>query len=120
VESADETDTELVLVDLNGDRFPDVYIANAGRFDDVHNFEGGPAHFFENHHGHLREATAAHADFPTDQAATGAAVGDLDGDGEADLFVAGTGDGTLGRERLFMRRDHRGPHCDGDRDPDER
>jgi hypothetical protein len=115
VESADETDTALALVDLNGDRFPDVYIANAGRFDDNHVFEGGPAHLFENHHGHLREATAAHARFPSDQAATGAAVGDLDGDGEADLFVAGTGDGGLGRERLFMRRDRRGPHC-----PDER
>lgn len=111
VEGADETDTDLALVDLNGDRFPDVYIGNAGRFDGGHGFEGGPDHFFENHHGHLREATAAHAVFPADQASTGAAFGDLDGDGEADLFVAGTGDGALGRERIFMRRDPRGPHC---------
>jgi len=112
VEADGETDTALALVDLGGDRFPDVYIGNAGRFDGGHGFEGGPDHFFENHHGHLREATAAHANFPADQASTAAAFGDLDGDGDDDLVVAGTGDGALGRERIFMRRDQRGPRCE--------
>jgi len=111
VEAGGETDTALALVDLDGDRFPDVYIGNAGRFASGHGFEGGPDHFFENHHGHLLEATAAHANFPADQASTAAAFGDLDGDGDDDLVVAGTGDGALGRERIFMRRDQRGPHC---------
>ena len=111
VEADGETDTALALVDLDGDRFPDVYIGNAGRFDGGHGFEGGPDHFFENHHGRLREATAAHATFPMDQDTTAAAFGDLDGDGDDDLVVAGTGDGVLGRERIFIRRDQRTPHC---------
>jgi hypothetical protein len=102
-EAADETDTTLQLVDLNGDRFPDLYIGNAGRFDSGHGFEGGADHFFENHHGHFREASVEHVAFPIDQATLGAAFGDLDGDGDVDFIVAAAGDSAVGLERLFIR-----------------
>lgn len=112
-EASDETDTELVLLNLNGDRYPDLFIANAGKFDGAHGFEGGPDHFFENRRGQFVEATSAHATFPSTQASTAAAVGDIDGDGAPDLIVAGTGNGELGRERVFIQTSpgrHRGCH----------
>jgi hypothetical protein len=124
-EAIPETDTALLVSDLNGDHFPDVYIANAGKFDSGHGFEGGPDHVFENHHGTFVEVTAQHVTFPAIQASTGAAFGDLDGDGDVDLFVAGSGDGEIGRERIFIQKHHRhdcdhhhGDDCDDDNDGD--
>jgi hypothetical protein len=102
-EAPNQTDTELLLVNLNGDRYPDLYVANAGKFDSGHGFEGGPDHFFVNQRGSFVEATAAHATFPANQASTAAALGDIDGDGDPDLVVAGTGNGELGRERVFLQ-----------------
>lgn len=112
-EASGETDTELVLLNLNGDRYPDLFIANAGKFDSGHGFEGGPDHLFENRRGQFVEATSLHANFPATQASTAAAVGDIDGDGAPDLIIGGTGTGELGRERVFLSVSssrHRGCH----------
>lgn len=101
--AADETLSELLVVDVDHDRWPDIYIANAGAFDSGHGFAGGADLLFRNVGYGFRKVTR-YGTFPVGQASTAATWGDLNDDGLGDLVVAGSGDGDLGRERIFLRQ----------------
>ena len=89
----DANSTSADFADVDGDGDLDAVVANVG-----------PEQLLLNDGtGHFVEATARHASFPAEQASTAAAFGDLDGDGDVDLIVAGTGDGDVGRERVFLQ-----------------
>jgi hypothetical protein len=109
----DETNTGLLVVNLDRDRDLDVYLLNAGRFDAGpagHGFFGGPDRYFRNGRGGFRDRTEDHFDMPI-APTTAAAFGDIDEDGDLDLVTGNTDDnvpGDTGAERVFVQR-HRCP-----------
>ncbi len=101
VPGADETIAGLVLVDLDGDGDDDVYLPNAGAFQQGHGFLGGPDRYYRNNgRGKFEERTEKHFGTPDADPTTAAAFGDLDGDGDLDLITAQSG----APERLFVNR----------------
>lgn len=75
--------------DADGDSLPDLYLANGGS-------KGSAAAFYRNlGGGRFADATAA-AGFDHAHSGFGAAVGDIDNDGDSDLFVTG-----LDGDRLY-------------------
>ncbi|MFQ5638966.1 MAG: CRTAC1 family protein [bacterium] len=72
----------VVSADFNGDRFPDIYVAN----------DGEPNHLWLNQHdGSFQDQAlfwgAALNDMGRPEAGMGIALGDVDNDGDLDLFI---------------------------------
>ncbi len=85
------------LFDANGDGRLDVYLGNGGRLEQAKEQRGdGGSLWLQESSGSFRDVTSS-AGLEFDGWVTGLAVGDVEGDGDEDLFVA-----CYGRNRLYI------------------
>ena len=88
----------LAVFDFDGDGRPDIYFTNGASGEDLR--KGGPEHFnrlFRNEGNFRFSDVTGPAGVEGAGFSMGAAVGDFDNDGDADLFVAGVFRNTLYR-----------------------
>src|SRR6266480_542230 len=79
----------VALIDYDRDGWPDIYFTNAQSVDmALHGRKARSALYRNNHDGTFTDVTKSAGLQGDSQWATGAAFGDYDGDGWADLFVA--------------------------------
>ena len=87
----------VAVLDVNGDRAPDLYFCNGGPIGEATGRLDPPCRTFLNDgHGRFRDVTGE-VSAPGPSYAMGAAVGDFDNDGRDDLFVTGWRDQRLYR-----------------------
>jgi hypothetical protein len=87
----------VALFDADGDGLLDIYLCNGGPIEPAPGKSDPPCRLFRNRGGWRFEDVTASAGAPGPSYAMGAAVGDFDGDGQADLFVTGWRDQRLYR-----------------------
>lgn len=94
------------MIDGDQDGWPDLFFCNGGPIGSREGKEDPPCRYYRNQQdGTFRDETAT-ARVPGPSYAMGAAVGDVDGDGRADLFVTGW------REQRLYRNEGGGRFAD--------
>ncbi len=85
----------VVVIDYDGDGWPDIYFTNAPTVDmAIKGEKAAGALYHNNHDGTFTDVTAK-AGIATPGYAMGGAVGDFDNDGWPDLYITGLGGNTL-------------------------
>jgi len=87
----------VALFDADGDGLLDIYLCNGGPIEPAPGKPDPPCRLYRNRGGWQFEDITETAGAPGPSYAMGAAVGDYDGDGQADLFVSGWRDQRLYR-----------------------
>jgi len=93
--------TGLALFDADGDGDLDLYLVNGWRLDGAEVAERGQDLFYLNRGDGTFENATAESGLGHDGWGTGVAVGDVDGDGDRDLFVT-----NFGPDRLYFNDGH--------------
>jgi hypothetical protein len=92
------TGSGVAVWDFDGDGLVDIYLANAGTFDpERRQVSGAPSALYRNHgDGTFRDVTAA-AGVANGRWGQGVCAGDVDNDGDQDLYVTNIGPNRLYR-----------------------
>jgi hypothetical protein len=90
------TGSGVAVLDFDGDGFVDIYLVNAGTFDaERRQLSGAPSALFRNNgDGTFRDVSAA-AGVVNDRWGQGVCAGDVDNDGDQDLYVTNIGPNRL-------------------------